>query len=222
MPKSETVLSLDVEATGPIPGPWWMCSLGLCRTDRPEDGLRILLKPLERPGLSRPETAAAMRIVAQGLPESEAWDEGQPEAANIARIRAWFEREGLPPTEALERVDAWIREQAPEGRAMLVGAPVTFDFLWIYWYWWHLREEMPPFGFAGLDLRSYFMGSHGVGALGTGKERYLKHYPNDYRHSHDPLDDARQQGALWRDMVAARAARGPIKSRKGSEPGKNA
>ena len=27
-----------------------------------------------------------------------------------------------------------------------------------------------------------------------------------FSHTHDPLDDARQQGAIWRDMIAARKA----------------
>ena len=31
--------SLDVEASGPVPGPWWMCSLGLCRTDDTSVGI---------------------------------------------------------------------------------------------------------------------------------------------------------------------------------------
>jgi len=66
---------------------------------------------------------------------------------------------------------------------------------------------MPIFGYSGLDIRSYFMGMHGVGFLGTGKARYLKHYPNEFAHTHDPLEDARQQGAIWRDMTAARKAR---------------
>ena len=66
------------------------------------------------------------------------------------------------------------------------------------------------FGFSGLDVRSYFMGSHGVGFMGTGKERYLKHYPNEHAHTHDPLDDARQQGQIWHDMAEARKKRGKL------------
>jgi hypothetical protein len=35
----------------------------------------------------------------------------------------------------------------------------------------------------------------------------LKHYPNEFAHTHDPLDDARQQGRIWADMVEARNSR---------------
>ncbi len=128
-------------------------------------------------------------------------------AANIARVRTWFETNGTPPRAALEQLDAWIRAEVGTDRPVIVGSPVTFDFMWLYWYWWRLMNTMPVFGFSGLDLRSYFMGSHGVGFLGTGKQRYLRHYPNEHTHTHDPLDDARQQGQIWADMVRARESR---------------
>ena len=128
-------------------------------------------------------------------------------AANLARVRAWFETNGTPPRAALEQLDAWLRAEVGPNRPVIIGSPVTFDFMWLYWYWWRLMNTMPVFGFSGLDLRSYFMGSHGVGFLGTGKQRYLRHYPNEHSHTHDPLDDARQQGQIWADMVRARESR---------------
>ena len=146
------------------------------------------------------------RTVETGLPEVS-WDtQGDPEA-NVQVVRSWFETHGVDPRTALLDLKAFLEEQVGRNRAIIVGSPVTFDFMWMYWYWWYLLEEMPTFGFSGLDIRSYFMGMHGVGFLGTGKERYLKHYPNEFSHTHDPLDDARQQGAIWRDMVAARSKR---------------
>lgn len=206
MAKSTITFSVDIEAAGPIPGPWWMCSFGVCRTDDPEVGFQRELEPLVIPGLSAPDHAPAMEIVAKGLPTVR-WDEDAPDEENTGRVRRHFEKNGMAPHQALLELGDWMREQTGDDRMVLVGSPVTFDFMWMYWYWWFCLREMPPFGFSGLDIRSYFMGSHGVGFLGTGKQRYLKHYPNDYSHSHDPLEDARQQGSIWRDMVAARKAR---------------
>jgi len=206
MGKTSITFSLDVEASGPVPGPWWMCSFGICRTDDVTIGIKRELKPLVIDGFSQPDSPAAMKIVAAGLPEVS-WDtQGAPEA-NVQVVRSWFETHGVDPRTALLDLKAFLEEQVGRNRAIIVGSPVTFDFMWMYWYWWYLLEEMPTFGFSGLDIRSYFMGMHGVGFLGTGKERYLKHYPNEFSHTHDPLDDARQQGAIWRDMVAARSKR---------------
>jgi hypothetical protein len=212
--KTTITFSLDVEASGPIPGPWWMCSFGLCRTDDVAVGIRKLLRPLVVPGLSMPDDPAAMEVVCKGLPDVS-WNLGDEPAENVARVRAHFEEHGQDPTEALQETAAWLAEQVGRNRAVLVGSPVTFDFMWMYWYWWRLLGAMPPFGFSGLDIRSYFMGMHGVGFMGTGKARYLKHYPNEFTHSHDPLEDARQQGSIWRDMIAERAA---AKGREKTDP----
>jgi hypothetical protein len=183
-----------------------MCSLGLCRTDDTAVGIVRKFAPLVIPGFSQPDRADAMRVVAAGLPEVD-WSDDLSDEENVAIVRAHFEEVGMPPAEALADIRDWMQEDVGSDRPIIVGSPVTFDFMWIYWYWWYLLDEMPLFGFSGLDVRSYFMGSHGVGFMGTGKERYLKHYPNEFAHTHDPLEDARQQGRIWRDMVAARRAR---------------
>lgn len=206
MAKTTVTFSLDVEAAGPIPGPWWMCSFGICRTDDVTVGLKKELRPLVIPGVSQPDSPAAMKVVAAGL-DTVTWDTKLSPEENTAVVRRYFEQEGEAPVDALTALKQFIAEQAQDNRAVIVGSPVTFDFMWVYWYWWHLLDEMPDFGFSGLDMRSYFMGMHGVDFLGTGKARYLKHYPNEYSHTHDPLEDARQQGAIWRDMTSARAAR---------------
>ena len=206
MGKRTITFSLDVEASGPIPGPWWMCSFGVCRTDDVNVAFHRELKPLDIPGVSQPDSAPAMGVVVQGL-ESVDWDEKAPDEENVARVRAYFVANGMDPRQALVELRSWLSDQVGQNRAVIVGSPVTFDFMWMYWYWWRLLEEMPIFGFSGLDIRSYFMGSHGVGFLGTGKQRYLKHYPNEHQHTHHPLDDARQQGQIWQDMVNARKKR---------------
>lgn len=203
MAKQTIVFSLDVEASGPIPGPWWMCSLGICRTDDVRIGWQAELKPLVLPGLSESDDPGALEVVAKGLPGVR-WDPARPPEENSRAVRAHFESRGREPREALLELKAWLLHQSGPDRAVLMGSPATYDFMWIYWYWWRFLREMPVFGYSGLDLRSYFMGMHGVGFLGTGKERYLKHYPNSFAHTHDPLEDARQQGQIWHDMVAAR------------------
>ncbi len=206
MAKQTIVFSLDVEASGPIPGPWWMCSFGICRTDDVQVGFSTELRPLVIPGVSEPDDPNAMKVVAAGLADLS-WDDAQSPEENCRRVRAHFEQRGLEPRAALEQLGAWLAKEVGTNRAVIMGSPVTYDFMWLYWYWWRFMGQMPPFGFSGLDLRSYFMGMHGVDFLGTGKERYLKHYPNAFAHTHDPLDDARQQGQIWRDMVADRASR---------------
>ena len=56
-------------------------------------------------------------------------------------------------------------------------------------------------------MRSYFMGSHGEKGLKSNKRRYKRYYPTDIPHTHDPLDDAREQGDIWQQMVVARQSK---------------
>lgn len=218
MGKKAITFSLDVEASGPIPGSWWMCSFGICRTDDVTRGFARELKPLVLPGVSKPDDPGAMQVVAAGL-EGVTWDPSAAPGDNVALVRRHFEERGVPPDQALRELGDWLAtECGGQDRPIIVGSPVTFDFMWIYWYWWHHFGAMPPFGFSGLDLRSYFMGMHGVGFLGTGKARYLKHYPNEFAHTHDPLEDARQQGRIWQDMVDHRTGLGRLKKAPPPKP----
>lgn len=207
--RGRVIFSLDIEASGRIPGPYWMCSFGLCRTDDLSAGFTRRLKPLVIPGLSLPDDPEAMDVVAQGLPELPRPTGTPPERA--AAVRAFFQARGVEPRQALLELREWLSGQCAGARPILMASPLSFDFMWLYWYWWHLLEEMPAFGFAGLDLRSYFMGFHGVGPEAANKTVWHRLYPNDLPHTHDPLDDAREQGKLWADMVAARSRlpRGP-------------
>lgn len=202
MPRRFLTFSLDIEAAGRIPGPNWMCSFGICRTDDLSRGFTRRLKPLLIPGLSRPDDPAALDVVAEGLPDLPK-PQGTPEE-RAALECAFFQDRGVEPRAALVDLREWLAAECAGARPLLVGAPATFDFMWLYWYWLYLLEESPPFGFAGLDLRSYFMGFHGVGWESTGKKAYKQAYPNDIPHTHDPLDDAREQGKIWADMVAER------------------
>src|SRR5262245_55565273 len=97
MGKTTITFSIDIEASGPIPGPWWMCSLGVCRTDDVMTGWSAELRPLVIPGVSKPDDAGAMEVVAKGV-KGLAWDPAQSASANTARVRAHFEQHGREPT----------------------------------------------------------------------------------------------------------------------------
>ena len=102
MPKREIFFSLDVEASGPIPGPNWMCSFGICRTDDPDVSFVRELQPLVLPGLAQADMPAAMEVVSKGLPDMlwsqlgdtpEAHDEvnphDMPKDMPVRQERAW-------------------------------------------------------------------------------------------------------------------------------------
>jgi len=213
MAKGERYFSIDVEASGPIPGPWWMPSFGCCPTDDINDGFKALLKPLdccfaEIDGIIMDDVPGAMKVVAEGTPDFT-WNEAETDVVNCSALYSYYEKRGEDPAYAFARFKAWLHER---GRKLglkpyLVGAPLSFDFMWVYWYYQYVMQEMPEFGFSGLDMRSYFMGMHGMKGQKSNKRSYKKKYPTKLPHTHDPLDDAREQGCIWQQMVKDRESK---------------
>jgi hypothetical protein len=211
--KDERYFSIDVEASGPIPGPWWMPSFGVCPTDDLNDGFKALLKPLDvnfplMGGIVKDDVPGAMKVVAQGTDGFE-WDPEEADEDNCINLYDHYAEVGEHPRVAFTNLKYWMHERGRKlgYRAYVVGAPLSFDFMWLYWYYQFVMGEMPEFGFSGLDMRSYFMGMHGEKGLKANKRRYKKHYPTNIPHTHDPLDDAREQGDIWQQMVTARQSK---------------
>ena len=109
MAKRTITFSLDVEASGPIPGPWWMCSFGICRTDEVDRGFARELQPLVIPGVSRPDSPAALQVVAEGV-QGLSWNTDLTPEENAVQVRAHFEKQGVPPRLALQDLRSWMQE----------------------------------------------------------------------------------------------------------------
>ena len=178
---AETWISIDVETSGPSPSTGSLLAIGACLVDRPEEGIELFL---------RPDPA---------LP----WDEG---AAAIHRLdRETLLRDGLPPADALAALDAWLGRVVPAGsRPVFVALNAPFDWMFVAdAAWRHLGRN--PFGVSALDLKALYLGRH-LGSVGewaqTGRLRMLERYPVGLPHTHRALDDAREQAAILRAILA--------------------
>jgi DNA polymerase III epsilon subunit-like protein len=177
---AETWISIDVETSGPTPATGSLLSLGACLVDRPEEGLELLLRPDPQAG----------------------WDE---EAATVHRLdRATLFRDGLPPAEAAAALDAWLGRVVPGGsRAVFVGLNAAFDWMFVSdLVWRHLGRN--PFGPSPLDIKATYLGRHwpAVGEwAATTRGRIRDRHPVGHPHTHQALDDAREQAALLRAIL---------------------
>jgi DNA polymerase III epsilon subunit-like protein len=178
---SETWISVDAETSGPAPAVGSLLSIGACLVDDPAIGIEILVRP--DPAL--PWDAAAQRI--HGLD------------------RAMLERDGLQQAEAARQLDAWLGRVVPAGsRPVFVALNASFDWMFVAdLVWRHLGRN--PFGHSALDIKALFLGRH-LGAMGewagTSRLAMLEHYPVDLPHTHRALDDAREQAAILRAILA--------------------
>jgi hypothetical protein len=78
-----------------------------------------------------------------------------------------------------------------------IGYPVTFDFMFVYWYLIKFTHES-PFSFSGLDIKTMAM----LLMKSPYKEVTKKSMPRRWfikaeKHSHTPLQDAKVQGRLF-------------------------
>jgi len=178
---SEIYVSTDVEADGPIPGPHSMLGFGSAAYLSDKTLVDTFAANLEElPG-------------AHGHPDTMRWWAGQPEAWAAVR------REPRPPAEVLPAYVAWVR--GLPGKPVFVGYPAAYDFLFMYWYMMRFAGES-PFSHAALDMKTYAMAILCVEYRSSSKRNMPRRWFGAARHTHVPLDDAIEQGALFCNMLA--------------------
>jgi ribonuclease T len=134
---NEVFISVDVEASGPIPRDYSLLSIGACNVHDDADAFECLVKPI-----NRNFDAEALKVARLSLDE--------------------LDRIGLPPAEAMESFRQWIRKTCgQEGHPVFVGFNASFDWSFVNYYF-HRYVGENPFGFAALDIKSLYMGAPGV------------------------------------------------------------
>lgn len=178
-----TYISVDIEAAGPSPSEYAMLSLGACVVDADtEQGFYVELQP-DREG----ELAAAMSVG----------------GFTLAGLRA----SGTAPAQAMQQFADWIASVTPEGnRPVLVGFNAVFDWMFVADYF-HRYLGRNPFGHSALDIKAYYLGVTGSSWAGTSMNFVAERYGLTITLTHNALDDARDQAALFRAVRAELAAR---------------
>jgi hypothetical protein len=184
----EIYVSTDVETDGPIPGPHSMLSFASIafRGDKTNVGeFAVNLAPL--PG-------------AAAHPRTTTWWGAFPEALAIARV------DPEEPATAMVRYVKWLRELP--GRVVFVGQPAGYDFMWVYWYLQRFAGDS-PFGHSALDVKTYAMALLKKPYRDCVKGALPAVWRDPLPHTHVALDDAREQGALFCNMLRANGAVSP-------------
>ena len=183
-----TFISLDIEAAGPSPNGYAMLSLGACLVDPLAPGLEaptefyVELQP-DRDG----ELDAAMKVggfTLAGLAET-----GTPAAPAMASFAAW--------------VDSVT---AADSRAVMVGFNAPFDWMFVADYC-HRYLGRNPLGHSALDVKAFYAGVTGEPWQRTSMPQVAERYALDITLTHNALDDARDQAALFRAVRAELDAR---------------
>lgn len=178
-------ISADIEADGPIPGPFSMLSLGLCVAARFDGSTFTPLDPRKR------------TFYAELKPISERFD---TEALRVARLdRTALAANAETPQDAMTRAAAWVQGVAGHDRPVLVGFPASFDWMFIYWYFVSFCEQGSPFAFSSvLDIKTMYQQRAHVVVSRAGKEDIPAELARGTQaHTHNALDDAVEQAELF-------------------------
>ncbi len=112
--KPEVYISVDIEASGPIPGEFSMLSLGACVVGLPSKTFYVELKPIND------------HVIDQAL---------QVSGLQLADLKT----KGEEPTQAMARFERWIKHISGESRPVFVAFNATFD-----WMFTHARNFSLP------------------------------------------------------------------------------
>jgi DNA polymerase III epsilon subunit-like protein len=182
--KPVTYISVDIEAAGPSPSGYAMLSVGACVVDAPdtEPSFYVELQP-DREGVLE----AAMSVG----------------GFTLDGLRA----SGTAPAAAMQQFADWITAVTPAGhRPVLVGFNAVFDWMFVADYF-HRYLGHNPFGHSALDIKAFYLGATGSSWAGTSMNFVAERYGLDITLTHNALDDARDQAALFRAVRAELAAR---------------
>ena len=170
----ELYIAVDVEADGPIPGPYSMISLGMSVTGRPDLSFYTELRPI-----SDDFVPAALAV--SGLDRDRLLREA-PEAADAMRGAA-----------------AWVNGLRPIGRPVFLAAPAVWDGMFVHWYFIRYLGHS-PFGAtgSGVDLRSWWMGRTGCEWVSSRKSNIKQSLKlTGLPHTHHAGEDAAELAAVF-------------------------
>jgi hypothetical protein len=188
----ELYIAVDVEADGPIPGPYSMLSLGMAVVGQAEWRFYTELRP----------------ISAEFVPAALA-------VSGLDRDRLL--REAPPPEEAMQACAQWINSLRKIGRPVFLAAPAVWDGMFVHWYFFRYLGKS-PFGAtgSGIDLRSYWMGMEGTEWVATHKGTIKSMLGLvGVKHTHHAGEDAAELAQVFEAVLAHRRKREAAQSDSG-------
>jgi ribonuclease T len=170
----DSLISVDIESSGPVPGDYSLLSLGACVVGRRDQTFYTELKPLND------------NFVPQALKVT---------GFNLKELRVT----GVEPPQAMTRFADWIRAVGRTAQPVFVGFNAAFDWSFVNWYFHHFIGEN-PFGFAPLDIKSYYMGRSGCSWEETKSSRIPVEFQPAVPGTHHALADALAQAEMFEKM----------------------
>lgn len=180
----DVYFSADVETDGPIPGEYSILSFALVYAGR-FDGRRF-----ERPSSLDSSFYRELKPIS---------DSFQLEALQVNGLdREKLLSAGEDPRRAMTEANRWICEFAGSDRPVLVAYPLSFDWSWLYWYFIKFSADGSPFGHSRcFDIKTAVAVKAHIPISESGRSQLPKPFRSNRKHSHNALDDAKEQADIF-------------------------
>lgn len=203
----EFYVSVDVEATGPIPGDYSLSSIGAFIA-----GARRLDGTFERFDYKEARNKFYVElkpITDNFVPEAikvgllEGFDKVAEDHDGSLRLQ-WMKNHGADAGEAMKRFADWVTDAGKRlnARPLFAAYPASFDWMYVYWYMTHFGVDS-PFGFSGVrDMKEMYATKAGVPYKLASKRSMPKNLlESDAPHDHHALNDAIGQGHFLMNLL---------------------
>jgi hypothetical protein len=187
MAAPEVYVSVDIEADGPIPGPYSMLSFGMAVCGRFDGKTFQQVDPV------------SLTFYAELKPIS---DEFVPAALAVSGLdRDLLVSKGLDPAEAMNAAGAWVTEVCDGAGPVVVAYPLGFDWMWLYWYFMRFADAGSPFSYSRhLDMKTIYATKARTTVSRSAKRMMPVSLRPEHPHTHNALDDAIEQAELFQNL----------------------
>ena len=172
----ELFISVDIEASGPVPCLYSMLSIGACNVYEPEQTFECLLKPTGK------------------FVDEEALKVTGFDLELLSKV-------GLDPRVAMQQFREWIlKVSGANSKPIFVGLNAGFDWSFINYYFYDAQIEN-PFGFASLDIKAMYFAATNIQWNQSKSSVMIKDLQPKSTANHDALADAIAQAELFRLII---------------------
>lgn len=175
-PNMSAFISVDIEASGPIPGDYSLLSIGACLSDEPSKHFYIELKPIS-------PNFQIKALEVSGLD------------MNL------LAKNGVEPLTAMTEFSDWLNSIREDKNLVMVAYSATFDWMFVNFYFHHFLGHN-PLGHSAIDLKALYMGVTGCEWQDASKNPMSKRLGVEVRNSHNALGDAVEQAELFNAILA--------------------
>lgn len=173
--KDEVYISVDIEASGPIPSKFSMLSIGACVVGDVEKNFYAEMKPIN--------------------------DSFIPEAMKVSGLTLESLRtNGIDPTDVMNKLSSWVKKVSNHKRAVLVGFNAPFDWQFVNWYF-HVYTGDNPFGISAIDIKAYIMGATHSDWWQTSSSQLPEWLQVENKKKHNALSDATAQAIIFERLL---------------------